>query len=194
MPTNEKTLAILRDTRGSAIALAAVNIRARLSGLMAEIEVEQSYKNPRNRNIEVIYTFPLPIGAVLLSLEVEFAGKKLTGCVVERKKAERAYEEAITDGDNAVMLQEAGPGLYTASIGNLTARESAVIRYRYGLMLSWQGPQLRFMLPTTIAPRYGNAIAAGLQPHQVPESSLEVEYPLTLVVTVEGTLASAAVT
>lgn len=86
MPTNEKHLAILRDTRGSAIALAAVNIRARLSGLMAEIEVEQSYKNPRNRNIEVIYTFPLPIGAVLLSLEVELAGKKLTGCVVERKR------------------------------------------------------------------------------------------------------------
>ena len=38
---------------------------------------------------------------------------------------------ADTDGNSAVMLEETGPGLYTASIGNLMANETAVIRYRY---------------------------------------------------------------
>ena len=51
----------------------------------------------------------------------EIAGKKLSGTVVEKKQAERDYEDAITDGNSAVMLQEAGPGLYTASLGNLMA-------------------------------------------------------------------------
>jgi Ca-activated chloride channel family protein len=91
------------------------------------------------------------------------------------------------------MLEEAGPGLYTASLGNLMAGESAVIRYRYGLLLSWQGSRLRFLLPTTIAPRYGDAAAAGLQPHQVPTASLEVDYPLNLSVKVEGELAAATI-
>jgi len=91
------------------------------------------------------------------------------------------------------MLEEAGPGLYTASLGNLMANESAVIRYRYGLLLNWQGDRLRFLLPTTIAPRYGDAEAAGLQPHQTPESSLTVEYHFELVVDVEGELATAAI-
>ena len=191
MKTNEDNFAILKDTRGREVALKGVNVRARLHGLMADVEVEQIYRNPQKTNIEAIYTFPLPLGAVLLALEVEIGGKKLSGSVVEKKRAERDYEDAVTDGNSAVMLEEVGPGLYTASLGNLMAGESAVIRYRYGLLLSWQGPRLRFMLPTTIAPRYGDAGAVGLQPHQVPTASLEVDYPLNLSVTVEGELAAA---
>jgi Ca-activated chloride channel family protein len=193
MTTNEENLAILKDTRGREVALKGVNVHARLHGLMVDVEVEQIYRNPQKTNIEAIYTFPLPLGAVLLALEVEIGGKKLSGSVVEKKQAERDYEDAVTDGNSAVMLEEAGPGLYTASLGNLMAGESAVIRYRYGLLLSWQGSRLRFLLPTTIAPRYGDAGAAGLQPHQVPAASLEVDYPLDLSVTVEGELAAATI-
>ena len=193
MPKNEEQLAILKDKHGGEIALKGVKANARLHGLLAEVEVEQSYQNPQDTNIEAVYTFPLPFGAVLLGLEVEIAGKKLAGQVVEKKEAERRYEDAVTDGDSAVMLEEAGPGLYTASLGNLMANESAVIRYRYGLLLNWQGDHLRFLLPTTIAPRYGDAEAAGLQPYQTPESSLTVEYTFELVVDVEGELATAAI-
>lgn len=194
MPKDEQSLAILRDRSGRNVALKNVTVHARIHGLMAEVEVEQTYKNSQAENIEAIYMFPLPIGAVLLGLEVEFSGKKLSGTVVERKAAERSYEDAITDGDSAVMLQEAGPGLYAASIGNLMANESAVIRYRYGLMLSWQSSKLRFLLPTAIAPRYGDAIAAGLQPHQALESTLDVEYPFNLTINIEGELAAAKIT
>jgi Ca-activated chloride channel family protein len=193
MKTNEENFAVLKDVRGREVALKGVNVRARLHGLMADVEVEQIYRNPQKRNIEAIYTFPLPLGAVLLALDVEIGGRKLSGSVVEKKQAERDYEDAVTDGNSAVMLEEAGPGLYTASLGNLMAGESAVIRYRYGLLLSWQGPSLRFLLPTTIAPRYGDAGAAGLQQHQVPTSSLEVDYPLDLSVTVEGELSAATI-
>ena len=193
MATTEENLSILKDSRGQAVALKEVKVRARLHELIAEVEVEQSYANPQSTNIETVYTFPLPIGAVLLGLEVEIGGKKLAGQVTERKKAERDYEEAVTDGNSAVMLEETGPGLYTASIGNLMANEAAVIRYRYALMLSWQGSRLRFLLPTTIAPRYGDPEAAGIQHHKIPKSSLDVEYPFNLSVIVEGTLASAAI-
>lgn len=193
MLKTEENLAILKDRKGGDVALKGVKIRGRLHGLMAEVEVEQTYANPQNTNIEAIYTFPLPLGATLLGLEVDIAGKNLTGSVVEKKQAERQYEDAITDGDSAIMLEEAGPGLYTVSLGNLMAGESAVIRYRYALLLSWQGDRLRFLLPTTIAPRYGDPQAAGLQPHQVPSASLNVDYPLAISITVEGDLASATV-
>lgn len=193
MPKAEENLAILKDCMGGDVALKGVKVRGRLHGLMAEVEVEQSYVNPQKTNIEAIYTFPLPLGATLLGLEVDIAGKKLAGSVVEKKQAERQYEDAITDGDSAIMLEEAGPGLYTVSLGNLMAGESAVIRYRYALLLSWQGDRLRFLLPTTIAPRYGDPEAAGLQPHQVPSASLNVDYPLAITIMVEGGLASATI-
>ena len=192
MPRNEQALAILKTRDGGDIALKGVRAEARLRDLLAEVTVEQRYRNDHKLNIEAVYTFPLPLGAVLLGFEVELAGQKLVGRVIEKKQAERDYEDAVTDGNSAIMLEVSGPGLYTVNLGNLMANDEAVIRFRYGLLLSWQGDGLRFLLPTTIAPRYGNALAAGLQPHQVPVSALDVEYPLDLVVHVEGALASAA--
>ena len=194
MAANEENISILRDSQNREVALQGVNICARLHQRIAEVEVVQSYVNASQKNIETIYTFPLPIGAVLLSLDVEIAGKKLSGHVVERQRAERDYEDAITDGNSAVMLQETGPGLYTASIGNLMPAETAVIKYRYALMLRWQGTKVRFLLPTTIAPRYGHAQAHGMQPHLVRTSSLTAQYPLKLRVVVEGELAASVIT
>lgn len=187
----EENPAVLKDKNGNDVALKGVKVRGSLQGLMAQVEVEQAYTNPQNTNIETIYTFPLPMGATLLGFEVEIDGKKLAGSVVEKKQAERRYEDAITDGDSAIMLEEAGPGLYTVNVGNLMAGELTVIRYRYALLLAWQGDHLRFMLPTTIAPRYGEPLAAGLQPHQVPTASLLVDYPLDIAISVEGELAGA---
>src|SRR3989338_10890183 len=98
MPKTEENFAILKDRKGGDVALKGVKVRGRLHGLIAEVEVEQSYANLQETNIEAIYTFPLPLGATLLGLEVDIADKKLTGSVVEKKQAERQYEDAITNG------------------------------------------------------------------------------------------------
>lgn len=185
--------AILRTKDGSSMALEGVNIQGTLRGFAAEITVEQHYRNTRKNNIEAVYTFPLPIGAVLLDVELEIGERRLSGRVIEKKAAEERYEDAITSGDTALMIEVTGPGLYTLNLGNLLAGESAVIRYRYAMLLSWQGDRVRLVLPTTLAPRYGNPAKAGLAPHQVPETSLMVSYPLTLNLTVEGQLAEGEV-
>ena len=190
---NEEQPAILRDRQGHAIPLRGVQASATIRDLFAEVEVAQAYENPSDANIEAVYSFPLPLGAVLLGLEVEIGGRRLAGQVVERRAAERRYEDAVTDGDTALMLETTQPGLYTLSLGNLMAREKAVVRYRYAMLLSWQGKRLRLLVPATIAPRYGDPAAAGLQPHQVPVESLRVEYPLALSVRIEGDLAEAEV-
>ncbi|HEX8954725.1 MAG TPA: VIT and VWA domain-containing protein, partial [Burkholderiaceae bacterium] len=190
---HEEIEALLRDRAGAAVALKGVAARIKLRGLLGEVEVEQRYFNTQNANIEAVYTFPLPMGAVLLALEVELDGRALSGMIVEKRQAEAAYEDAVTDGDTAVMLQSAGPGLYTMNLGNLMAGESCVIRYRYGMALQWQGEHLRLMLPTTIAPRYGTPSPEEMQPHQVPVTSATVSYPLSIDIEAEGLLAGAEV-
>ena len=182
---------ILRTADGKALPLERVSIRGTVRDFAAEITVEQHYRNPRSKNIEAVYTFPLPVGAVLLDLELQLGERCLKGQVVEKKAAEARYEDAVTDGDTAVMVEVSGPGLYTLNFGNLMAQETAVIRYRYALLLHWQGDRVRLLLPTTLAPRYGDPFRAGLAPHQVPETSLTVEYPLDLRLTIQGRLADA---
>src|SRR3990172_1323034 len=169
--------AVLKALTGKPMVLLGVAAQGHLDGLLFELEVEQRYRNPGESNIETVYTFPLPFGAVLLGLEFRLGTKTLDGVVVERKKAEADYEEAIEKGDTAIMLEQAGDGLYTVNLGNLMPGEEAVIRYSYAQLLCFEKGRVRLAIPTVIAPRFGKPDDAGLEPHQAPTTDLLATYP-----------------
>ena len=152
-----------------------LKVQAELQETLSVTTITQSYRNPGTKNIEAVYTFPLPLDAVLLDMTVTLGNKTLKGTVLPKQEAEEKYEEAITDGDAPVMLQNPQPGTYTMNVGNLLPGEKATITIRYGMFMRWQGDTLRYHLPTTIAPRYGSAAKAGLEPQQEPETSLLTE-------------------
>jgi Ca-activated chloride channel homolog len=181
--------AIMKTLSGEMMPLLGVTARGVLSGELFELEVEQRYRNDGDKTIEAIYTFPLASRAVLLGIEFELNGKTLTGTAVEKQQAERKYEKAIDKGNTAILLEKTSADFYTVNLGNLMAGEEAVVRYRYAEPLVWEQGQLRLVIPTTIAPRYGNPEAAGLLPHQIPEADLGVNYPFTLSIDVLGDLA-----
>ena len=83
--------------------------------------------------------------------------------------------------------------MHTANIGNLKPGEQIVLEVRFAQLLRFEQGRLRIAIPTTIAPRYGNALQAGLQPQQVPEASIIAEYPLTLSVVVARSVGAASV-
>ncbi|MBK7081410.1 MAG: VWA domain-containing protein [Betaproteobacteria bacterium] len=181
--------AILRSTQGETMSLLGVTARGKAVGLHFELAVEQRYRNATATNLEVVYTFPLPLNAVLLDLEVRLGGKTLKGVVVEKSAGEAKYEEAIDKGDTAILLERAGDGLCTVNFGNLLAGEEATITYRYGERLRFEHGSVRLTIPTVIAPRYGDPKAAGLLPHQAPTHSLAQDYPFALTLELLGPVA-----
>jgi Ca-activated chloride channel family protein len=69
-----------------------------------------------------------------------------------------------------------------------------VVTLRYAQSLSFEQRGLRLLIPTVLAPRYGNPLTdGGLKPHKVTENSLEVEYPFTLSIDLLGDLARARI-
>jgi len=184
--------AAVLEPRGAArIALESVEVQATLGGLLSEVTVTQTYRNLEQTNIEAVYTFPLPLGAVLLGLTLELGGRTLQGVVQARKSAQARYEQAVEEGDSSVLLEQVQHGIFTLNLANLLPGETARIRFRYAQLHHWQGERLRFHLPTTLAPRYGDPLAAGLEPHQVPETVLDAEHGFSLTLRIEGPLARA---
>lgn len=175
----------LKSVQGEWVALTNVSVSAVLHDLLAEVTMCQSYRNEEQVNIEAVYTFPLPLDAVLLDLEVEIGGRVLKGVVVEKKAAEDKYEDAIAAGDAAVMLEQLEPGLYTMNVGNLLPNENATITFSYSILYRWVGERLRLFIPTTIATRFGDSPHA---PHQGPEASLFVENHFSLQMEIFGSL------
>jgi Ca-activated chloride channel family protein len=189
---NSETYARLaKQQAGMSGILESVRVTGHLRDLACELSVQQNFMNPGEHNVEAVYTFPLPHGAVLLNLTAKVGERKLRGAVLPKKKAEARYEQAITDGDGAIMLERSDDGICTVNLGNLMPGERATLNYEYAYLLCWQQDTVQFRLPTTIAPRYGSAIAAGYQPHQVPVTDMLEENHFSLNLSVEGLLSGA---
>lgn len=190
---NLNTAPVLETRAGDAIPLKGVKIQGEISDLMASVCIQQQFENDCNENIEAVYTFPLALDAVLLELQVQIGGRTLKGCVIEKQQAEDRYEEAIAEGDTAIMLQQVASGLYTLNVGNLQPGEAVTIQYQYAQLLVWMGDDLRFHIPTTIAPRYGDPEKQFAEPHQIPLTNNWVEHQYTLSVQVKGLLSKAVI-
>lgn len=182
-----------RNSDAPAPVLAGVQIEGRLDAVLFELTLRQTYRNASDRVLEVVYTFPLPSTAVLLGFATELNGERLEGVITAKAEAEHQYEAALEEGDAPVMLEALGGGLHTANIGNLRPGDALVVECRFVQVLSLEQGRVRVSIPTTIAPRHGRADASGLQPQQVPQASLDADYPLTASLTVGQALAGAAV-
>ena len=179
---------------GEEVAMKSVHVHGKLDGLLLRMKSRQTYTNESEDTLETVYTFPLAWGATLLNLSVELNGKRLSGTVIEKKKAVKQYEEAIDNGDTPIMVERSGRGLYTANLGNLLPGETAVIEIEYAQLLNLEADRIRLNIPTTIAPRYGDQHKqGGLQPHQTAAANGLVEYGFFMTLDIQGTAAKGMV-
>ncbi|TAH47911.1 MAG: VWA domain-containing protein [Betaproteobacteria bacterium] len=190
----QRQAARLETHEGEALTLQGVRLEGLVRGTLFEVSLEQRFANPFDRHVELVYTFPLPWAAVLLGVDVRLGERSLSGTVVEKGQAEQGYEDAIAEGNTAILLEQNPDRSYTVNLGNLAPGEGCTIRLRYAQVLQFEQHGLRLVVPTVIAPRYGDPVAdAGLKPHQVVKHNVLAEHPFELQVRIEGVLARARI-
>ena len=172
-------------------ALQSASVSGQLDGLLLRMVCRQTYRNLYEIDLETVYTFPLPHGAVLLALNVEIGGHRLQGTVLPKQEATERYEDAIAEGDTPVMVTASAQGLYTANLGNLRPGDEAVIEITYVQALAFEQGRLRLAVPTVVAPRYGNAHGpSALAMHESTCADAQVEYPFSLTLTLNDPVAT----
>ena len=176
------------------LMLKSVAVTGDVYGGTFEAKVTQHFTNPSSASVEVIYTFPLPPDATLLRVDVQMEGKRLSGKIVAKAEANATYEETLSGGDAAILLERAHDGNYVLSLGNLAPGENCSVEISYAHMLAFEQDSLRIRIPTVIAPRYGDPHSSGrLLPHQVPTTDLLAEYEFALELRLHGQLAKSRV-
>lgn len=139
---------------GHSIPLIGVEITGEVLADRAHITVRQRYRNDEPKPVEAIYTFPLPSEAALVGFAMTCAGRRLEAVVKERDEAFRAYDDALTAGHGAALLDQERANVFTASVGNLLPGEETLIEVTYVQRLAADEGSLRWMIPTLVAPRY----------------------------------------
>jgi Ca-activated chloride channel family protein len=139
------------------VPLTGVSVEADISNLCARVSVAQRFLNQEDKPIEAVYVFPLDEGAAVCGFEAVIDGTLVVGEVKEREEAYRAYDDAMERGDGAYLLDEERPDVFQASVGNLPPGKEVLLRLTYVTELSVDAGSLRFVVPTTVSPRYAPA-------------------------------------
>lgn len=150
----------LSTARGH-LPLEAMAIDARITGLVASVELQQTFANTLDEAIEATYIFPLPDRAAVTRFRLQVGDRIIEGRIKERGQARVDYEQAITAGHRAAITEEERPGTFTMRVGNLMPGDRAVVRLSLTGPLPIEDGEVTFRFPLVVAPRYIPGTALG---------------------------------
>ncbi len=180
-----------RSTRfRSTTPLARSALHVTITDLVAEYELRHVFRNDTADSIEAVYSFPVPLDSAFMGMEATLAGEQLIAQVVPRQQASRNYDDAIAEGDSAVLLERLEPGMLCVSLGNLKQGEEGEIVLRFAAPLPTADGTARFSLPLVQRPRYGRS---KLDERDEPRHDFAAEHPLEVSIRIKGLLARAPV-
>ncbi len=136
------------------LPLTAMQLDARVRGVMAAIDLTQTFVNTTGGAIEATYIFPLPDRMAVHRFRMEVAGRTIEGVIDERGAARQHYDEAIAAGHRAAITEEERAGVFTLRVGNLMPGEVATVRLSIVGPLPVDDGEVTFRFPLVVAPRY----------------------------------------
>lgn len=171
-----------------ATPLAGTTLDVIITDLLAEYEVRHRFRNDSKRAIEAIYSFPVPLDAAFLGMRATLGEETLVARVMPAGKATRRYDDAIADGDSAVLVEQVEPGMLCVCLGSLHPGEHGEIVLRFAAVLGVAGRIARFSLPFVHRPRYGRSRL--LDNGAYPTHDFATEHPLKANIRIRGLLAN----
>src|SRR5215468_4661480 len=92
------TQGTLRTSSGQPLPLERTDVKARLNGPIASVELVQRFRNDTGGPIEAVYLFPLPHEASVHTMRFRIGERTVTAVVKEKEEAKRAYAAARAEG------------------------------------------------------------------------------------------------
>ncbi|CAI5693937.1 unnamed protein product [Oreochromis niloticus] len=157
------------------VPLKSIEVELEVRDHVATVVSTLNYENKEDKPLEAVFVFPLPGDAAVCHFSAKIGQTQIVAEVKEKQKAREEYDDALSCGQQAFLLEESdqSPDIFSLSVGSLPPGESASIRLEYVTELAVQADGgLRFCLPGVLNPRYQpqGSEGAGVQVTSVPAS------------------------
>jgi Ca-activated chloride channel family protein len=143
----------------------ATDVEIKVNGLLARVQVSQTFTNPTDSWQEGIYVFPLPETAAVDHLQMKIGERIIIGEIKPKAEAKKIYEQAKASGKRATLLEQQRPNIFTSSVANIAPGESITITIEYQQMVTQIDDEFSLRFPMVVAPRY----IPGKIVHQIEE-------------------------
>lgn len=113
------------------ISIKSHNVRVVINNGYARTEVDQMFVNTADRDLEAVYSFPLPHQASLSELSLWIDGQEVLGEVLEKQRAEQVYEEQKSKGNDTALAQKKDYKTFDLNVYPVKATEPTRVRLVY---------------------------------------------------------------
>ena len=162
---------LVQKENGSRVPLESIKIKVDVQGFTAHVLATMKYSNKESNPIEAIFIFPLDEQAAVCGFQATIDGRTIVAEVQEKQEAQDTYDDAISSGHSAFLLEESDESsdIFQISVGNLPPVKEAVVELRFVTELAVEAKgRVVFVLPTVLNPRYTPQDSAPSLSAQVP--------------------------
>lgn len=165
---------LVQKQNGSRVPLESIKIQVEVQGFTAHVLATMKYTNKDENPIEAIYIFPLDEQAAVCGFQATIDGRTIVAEVQEKQEARDTYDDAISSGQSAFLLEESDESsdIFQISVGNLPPKKEAIIELRFvtELAVEVEG-RVVFVLPTVLNPRYSPQDSTASLSTQIPRAA-----------------------
>jgi hypothetical protein len=147
--------ALMAGTRPVPLLSTSYDINIR--GGLADVAAVRTFRNDEAHSIEATLTFPVPVHAVVYSLQACIAGRTLRAVARAKTVARQTYEEAIDKGKSTILHEELLRGVHLLSVGHIAPGTEIVVTLRFAVALARLGERILLHIPTTVGDIYGQS-------------------------------------
>jgi Ca-activated chloride channel family protein len=145
------------------LPLKHTDVKINVTGLVASVQVEQVFTNPHDQRIEAIYTFPLPSDSAVYDMSMQIGDRTIRSLVKRREEAQQIYQQARQSGQQAGLLEQERPNIFTTSVANIDPGDEVRIQIKYIQRLPYDDGGFSLRFPMVVAPRYIPGMPTGKQ-------------------------------
>ena len=138
------------------LPLKSTQVNVKVSGVIADVTVVQTYKNEGQRAIEAKYVFPGSTRAAVHGMNVRLADRLITAKIREKQQAKIEYDAAKAQGKTAALLEQHLPNVFQMNVANIMPGDDVKVELRYTELLVPTDGKYQFVFPTVVGPRYNS--------------------------------------
>jgi Ca-activated chloride channel family protein len=154
------------------LPLRSTSALVNISGVIADVQVTQVYKNAGKRPIEAIYVFPASTRAAVYGMKMRIGERVIEAKIKKREDARREYEQARDRGQSASLLEQQRPNVFQMNVANIMPGDEIQVELKYTELLVPTDRVYTFVYPAVVGPRYSTQRA-----ENAPASELWIQNP-----------------
>jgi len=136
--------------------LKSTEAKVTISGVIANVEVRQTYHNTGTSVLEAKYVFPGSTKSAVHGMTMQIGERIVEAEIKEKQEAKQIYEEAKAQNKSASLLEQKRPNVFEMNVANILPGDLIEVTLRYTEHLSPTESIYEFTYPTVVGPRYSN--------------------------------------